>query len=392
MQSIRNMTIQDDLQDLETDLIAIRHHLHQNPELAFNEFGTTAYIKPMLKEWGYTLTEGIGGTGFVATLKYGNSNKVIGIRADMDALPITETSNHDWVSQTPGTMHACGHDGHTSMLLGAAHHLARTKNFDGTLHLIFQPAEEQAHNSGARKMIADGLFEKFAFDMVFAFHNHPGIPAGQFVMRTGAFMAACDQVNITLTGHGGHAARPHLSRDPLVAASALVMGLQTVVARNIDPLNSAVVSVGTLTSGNAVNVIPHSAEMAISVRSFSPEVRTLLKKRIMKMTENIAEAYDVIAEIAYKEGPPVLINHQAAIDLAGAVADELSDQHTVILDFPPMMGSEDFACMLEKCPGALIRIGNGDSLPLHNPGYDFNDNIILRGSTFWCRLVEKYLA
>jgi hippurate hydrolase len=292
-------------------------------------------------------------------------------------------------------MHACGHDGHTTMLLGAARHLAATRRFSGTLNLIFQPAEERGFDSGAKAMMADGLFERFPCDGVFAMHNHPGAPQGHLMMRPGAFLAAGDRVFITITGVGGHAGRPHLAVDPLVAAAAIVMALQTVVSRNVDPGESAVVTVGRLRSGDALNVIPGEAEIGISVRSFSPAVRALLRERITALVHATAEGYGAKAEIRYVEGYPVLENDAAAVELAGQVATELVGADRVSLDFPRMMGSEDFAYMLQACPGALIRIGNGPAdggRGLHNPRYDFHDGNLTVGAAFWSRLAERFLA
>lgn len=384
----------DQLLPYEQELVAVRRHLHQHPELAFGEHATSDFIAGKLTEWGYEVTRGIGGTGLVGRLRHGDGTKTLGIRADMDALPIQEATGASHASCVPGLMHACGHDGHMTMLLGAAKYLARHRPFSGTLHLIFQPAEERGFDSGGKAMVEDGLFERFPCDAVYAMHNHPGMPAGRFLVRKGPFMAAGDRVFIQVHGLGGHAARPHLAVDPVVAASAIVMGLQTVVARNVDPSESAVVTVGRLRAGDALNVIPAEAEIGISVRSFSTEVRTLLKERITALVTGTAEAHGCRAEIDYVEGYPVVVNDAASVDLAAQVAIDLVGPEAVDAEFPRLMGSEDFAYMLQRCPGALVRIGNGPAeggRGLHNPRYDFNDGILPYGAAFWCQLAERFL-
>ena len=384
-----------DLLPLHDALVALRHHIHQHPELAFAEHATSDLVAGKLEEWGYEVTRGIGRTGLVAQLKVGDGGKRLGLRADMDALPIQEQTGLPYASSKPGLMHACGHDGHTTMLLGAARHLATRRSFSGTLNLIFQPAEERGFDSGGKAMVDDGLFARFPCDMVFAMHNHPGAPQGHFMSRAGTFMAAGDRVFITLRGVGGHAARPHLAVDPLVAAAAVVMALQTVVSRNVDPNESAVVTIGRLRSGDALNVIPAEAELGISVRSFSPAVRALLRERITALVNLTAEAYGAQAEIRYVEGYPVVDNAAEAVALACDVAAELVGEDHVVRDFPRMMGSEDFAYMLQACPGALLRIGNGpaaDGRGLHNPRYDFHDGNLTVGAAFWSRLAERFLV
>lgn len=378
----------------EQELVSIRRHLHQNPELAFAEQGTSDFIADKLAEWGYEVTRGIAGTGLVGTLRCGDGSRRLGIRADMDALPIQEATGAEHASRIAGCMHACGHDGHMTMLLGAAKYLARHRNFSGSLHLIFQPAEERGFDSGAKAMVGEGLFERFPCDAVYAMHNHPGLPQGQFAMRSGPFMAAGDRVFVRIVGVGGHAARPHLAVDPLVAAAAIVTSLQTVVARNVDPTESAVVTVGRLRSGDALNVIPADAEIGISVRSHSSEVRSLLKERITELITGIAQGHGARAEINYVEGYPALINNAQAVELAAQVATDLVGAEAVDTAFPVLMGSEDFAYMLLRCPGALVRIGNGPSdggRGLHNPRYDFNDSNLPYGAAFWSQLTERFL-
>ncbi len=382
------------LSELDTELRGIRHHIHQNPELAFQETQTAAFVEKYLRDLGYDVTTGIGGTGLVGTLRSGDGKRSIGLRADMDALPISEETGLPYASQRAGLMHACGHDGHTAMLLGAAALIARNKRFSGVVNLIFQPAEEKGFDSGGLAMVKDGLFERFPCDSIFAIHNHPGLEQGFFMSRPGALMAAGDRVFITVKGVGGHAARPHHTNDPVVAAAAIVMALQTIVSRNVDPQESAVVSVGKLQAGNALNVIPDTADIGISVRSFSPAVRALLKERIMTIVESTAASYGASATINYIEGYPVLINDERQTRMALDVAAELVGEERVNRSAERQLGSEDFGYMLQVCPGALIRLGNGaakDGARLHNPKYDFNDENLIVGATFWERLVERSL-
>jgi hippurate hydrolase len=381
-----------DLDDVKNELVGIRRHIHQHPELSYEEVDTAALVAARLEGWGYAVTRNIGGNGLVATLRAGGSTRSIGVRADMDALPIHEMTGLSYASEHQGKMHACGHDGHTAMLLGAALQLARTRRFDGTVNLIFQPAEEAGFNSGAEQMIKDGLFERFPCDAIFGMHNHPGVAAGTFMFRAGAFMAACDTVKIKVIGKGSHAARPHLSVDPLVAASSLVMALQTVVSRNIDPMETAVVTVGSLHAGHAANVIPEHATMELSVRSFKPEVRELLEQRIRALVQSHAESYGARAEIEYIRGYPVLINSEAETEFARQIAVELVGADKIIAPFGPIAGSEDFAYFLQQRPGCFVRVGNGAGQPmLHNAHYDFNDDNVTVGAAYWTRLVERYL-
>jgi hippurate hydrolase len=384
----------DQLLPYEQELVAIRRHLHQHPELAYAEQGTSDFVAGKLQEWGYELARGIAGTGLVGTLRVGQGQRRLGLRADMDALPIHEATGADYASLAPGRMHACGHDGHMTMLLGAAKYLAGHRNFSGTLHLIFQPAEERGFGSGGKAMVEAGLFERFPCDAVYAMHNHPGLAQGHFALRSGPFTAAGDRVFVKITGVGGHAARPHLAVDPLVAAAAIVTSLQTVVARNVDPAESAVVTVGRLRAGDALNVIPSEAEIGISVRSYSEEVRRLLKERITALVTGIAQAHGARAEIDYIEGYPVLVNAPEAVELAAEVARDLVGADAVDVNFPPSMGSEDFAYMLQRCPGALVRIGNGPAeggRGLHNAHYDFDDRNLPYGAAFWSQLAERFL-
>ncbi|VEA73640.1 Uncharacterized hydrolase YxeP [Serratia rubidaea] len=392
MKSNGNYTELTDVAPLEEELTALRRHLHQHPELSNVEQQTAALVADKLRQWGYQVTTGIGGYGVVGTLQVGNGGKRLALRADMDALPIEESGDHAYRSRQPGVMHACGHDGHTAMLLGAARYLAQSRSFSGTLHLVFQPAEEVGSNSGAQRMIADGLFERFPCDAIFGMHNHPGYPAGTMMFRSGPFMAACDTITITLHGKGGHAARPHLAVDPLVAASSLVMALQTVVARNIDPTEAAVVTIGSLHAGHAANVIPQSATMELSVRSFNPQVREQLKQRISELAQQHAAGYGARAEVDILPGYPVLINHPQETEFARQVATELLGEQQVVAPFPAIAGSEDFAYYLQQRPGCFMRLGNGDSAMLHNAAYDFNDANLTIGAAYWARLTERFLT
>ncbi|MBV8271076.1 MAG: amidohydrolase [Cupriavidus sp.] len=385
-------TLHDTL-DSRDELQDIRRHIHQHPELAFSEVHTAELVASKLEGWGYTVTRGVGGTGVVGTLRAGTGLRSIGIRADMDALPIQERSGLPYASMHEGKMHACGHDGHTAVLLGAARQLARTRHFSGTVHLIFQPAEEVGAGGGAERMLADGLFERFPCDAVFGLHNHPGVEAGTFMFRSGPFMAACDTVAITIRGKGGHAARPHQSIDPILVAGSLVMALQSVVARSVDPNETAVVTIGTLHAGHAPNVIPDSARMELSVRSFSPDVRASMEARIRKLAVSHAEGYGAAAEIEYVRGYPVLVNSEAETEFARQVAEELVGPERAIANFPRIAGSEDFAYFLQQRPGCFVRMGNGANQPLlHNARYDFNDDNLTVGAAYWTRLVERYLA
>jgi hippurate hydrolase len=393
MENTKGFCSLDDTADLRDELSDIRHRLHQNPELAYKEFQTSDLVAQSLESWGYKVTRGLGGTGMVASLTAGSGTRSVAVRADMDALPIAEETGLPYASRNAGLMHACGHDGHTTMVLGAARHLARTRAFSGTVHLVFQPAEEIGADSGAMRMIADGLFERFPCEAIFGLHNHPGYPTGTFMFRSGPFMAASDTVNITIHGRGGHAARPHLAVDPVVIGAGLVTALQTVVARSIDPMQTAVVTVGAFNAGHAANVIPESARLQISVRSFDPAVRKLLEARIRALTDAQASAYGARVEIEYVPGYPVVVNSQAETELALQVARELVGDDRVVDNFGPIAGSEDFAYYLQKKPGCFLRLGNGEGAPmLHNASYDFNDDNLTVGAAYWTRLVERFLA
>jgi hippurate hydrolase len=385
------------LQARAGEFISLRRDIHRHPELAFAEHRTAALVADKLDSWGYAVERGIGGTGVAGTLVRGKGTKRLGIRADMDALPIIEATGLEYASRNSGVMHACGHDGHTAMLLAAARHLAEQGSFDGTLHLIFQPAEEGG--GGALRMMDDGLFERFPCDAVFAMHNMPGIEQGRFVLREGAAMASSDYATITLHGVGGHGAMPQRAVDPIVAAASIVMALQTIVARNIDPLHAAVVTVGALHAGKANNVIPASATLELSVRALDREVRATLELRIKALVAAQAESFGVKAQIDWKPGYAVLVNTPAETAFAREVATELVGADHVTLQGPPLTGSEDFAFMLERVPGSYVLIGNGiggaigeGGCMVHNPGYDFNDHNISVGSAYWVLLAERFLS
>jgi hippurate hydrolase len=377
------------------EFIQLRRDIHRHPELAFEEHRTAELVATRLEAWGYSVHRGLGGTGVVGTLKRGNSQRRLGLRADMDALPIQETTGVEWASSKPGLMHACGHDGHTAMLLAAAQTLAHDTTWDGTLHLIFQPAEEGG--GGAVRMMQDGLFDLFPCDAVFAMHNMPGVPAGHFVFRDGAAMASSDYVTIQVHGTGGHGAMPHRSADPLVAAASIVMALQTVVSRNVDPLHTAVVTVGAMHSGQANNVIPALATLELSVRALDADVRQLLEHRIKALVAAQAESFGVRAEVTWKPGYCVLVNALNETNFARQVAVNMVGAERVTLQGPAITGSEDFAFMLEKIPGSYLLIGNGDgdsagACMVHNPGYDFNDDNIEIGARYWVNLTKAFFA
>ncbi len=374
-------------------LTRTRRHIHQHPELSFEEADTAATVARHLKEWGWEVTRHVGGHGVVGTLRAGNGPRRVALRADMDALPIAEATGKPYASSRAGVMHACGHDGHTTMLLGAAQHLARTRNFSGTVHLVFQPAEEAGGRSGALRMIEDGLFERFDCDAIFGLHNTPGLAAGHFGFGSGPFMAASDAVRITIHGRGGHAARPHQTVDPVLIAGSLVVALQSIVARNIDPRQMAIVTIGALHAGQAANVIPDSATMALSVRSFDAGVRDQLEQRIRQLVSSHVQGYGGEVTIDYQRGYPVVVNSEAETAFARQVAEELVGADSVTAPYPPLAGSEDFAYYLQRKPGCFLRLGNGtEGALLHNPKYDFNDEILTTGAAYWVRLAERFLA
>jgi hippurate hydrolase len=374
------------------EFVATRRFLHQNPELGLSEFRTSDFLAQQLTALGYEVTRGFAKTGLVASLKNGTSGRSIGIRADIDALPILEETGLDYTSQTPGLMHACGHDGHTAILLGAARILAERRNFDGTLNLIFQPAEENF--AGAKLMIDDGLFERFPCDAVFGLHNDPGIPFGKIAVREGAMMAAADECVITVNGRGGHGAEPQDASDPIVCGASIIMALQTVVSRNLHAMDQAVITVGAFNAGKASNVIPERAEMAITVRSFDQAVRDRLETRIREVAEGQAASYGMSVSMKYERGYEPTINHKTETDFVRDVARQVVGPDNVFDLARPSMGSEDFAFMLKECPGSYFLLGTGrtdNDPPLHHPRFDFNDDALPIGVGMWVEIAETYL-
>jgi len=371
------------------ELTEWRQDIHAHPELGFEEERTAKLVAERLESFGCEVHRGIGGTGVVGTLRSGSGTRTMGIRADMDALPIQEANTFDHRSRNDGKMHACGHDGHTTMVLGAAQYLAQTRNFDGTVHFIFQPAEEGL--GGAKAMVEDGLFERFPMETVFGIHNRPGLPMGKFAMRSGPMMAGGGFFDINLTGRGAHGARPEASADPIVAASQIVTALQSVVARNVNPQDTAVLSVTRLHSGEAYNVIPNDATIGGTVRAFAKETLQLLEQRIGEIATGVASGLGVSVDYQFRLIFLPLINEATATKFAGDVAASIVSEDNVNREGPAIMASEDFAYMLNECPGAYINIGNGGgegSCEVHNPGYDFNDQILPLGATYFSRLVE----
>ena len=386
-----------DLQALADEFTAVRRDIHRHPELGYQEFRTSDLVALSLEQWGYQVTRGLGGTGVVGQLRRGSASKAIGLRADMDALPIQEATGLAHASSHAGVMHACGHDGHTAMLLAAAKHLAQQGRFNGTLNLIFQPAEEGL--GGAKKMMDDGLFTQFPCDAVFAMHNMPGHPQGQLLLRDGPTMASSDSILITLQGVGGHGAVPQRAVDPVVAGATIVLGLQSIVARNIDPLQMAVITVGAFNAGSAHNVIPESATLKLSVRALDRDVRETLLRRIRELVTAQAQSLGVTARIDCVSSYPVLVNTLAETDFARRVAVELVGASHVVPQTRPLTGSEDFAFFLEQVPGSYLLIGNGDGASdghgacmVHNSRYDFNDANLPIGAAYWTLLTDRFLA
>ncbi|MBO9425474.1 amidohydrolase [Labrenzia sp. R4_1] len=379
--------------NFDADLVATRHHLHSIPEIGLSEFKTSDYVAGELTAMGYEVTRGLGKTGVVATLRNGTSSRSIGIRADFDALPIKEETGADYSSTHPGVMHACGHDGHTAMLLGAAKRLAERKQFDGTVHLIFQPAEENF--GGAKLMIEDGLFERFPCDAVFGLHNDPDLPFGEFHFIDGPMMAAADECKITVIGKGGHGAEPQSTPDPIVCGASIIMALQSIVARNIHPMRQAVITVGAFNSGIASNVIPERAEMSLTVRAFDPDVRDELETRIRQVAEGQAASYGLKAAVDYERGYPPMVNPRDETDYVRSVARRFAGGDKVKTMPDPIMGSEDFAYFLEEKPGCFFLLGTAktdNDPPLHHPKYDFNDDALPLGAAFWVDLAEGFLS
>jgi amidohydrolase len=386
------MPIVNRVADLHDEITEWRRDLHAHPELQYDVHRTAGSVSERLKSFGCDdVVTGLGRTGVVGVIRGSKPGaKVIGMRADMDALPIEEATTVAYKSTVPGKMHACGHDGHTAMLLGAAKYLAETRNFAGTAVVIFQPAEEGG--AGARAMMDDGLFDRFGIEEVFGMHNYPGMPIGQFAIRSGPMMASTDTIGIDLEGVGGHAAWPHFGVDTVLVGAQIVNQLQSIVARNVDPLQAAVISICMFQAGHADNVIPQQAKLRGTARALSPKVRDLLQKRVREVVEGTARAYGAKAELTYTTGYPVLVNEELKTAFAAGVACEVAGKDKVNTDCAPLMGAEDFAFMLQERPGAFIYIGNGNSAQLHNPAYDFNDEAIPVGTSYWVRLAETALA
>ena len=373
-------------------LESLRHDIHAHPELAYEETRTAGIVSDHLQQWGIEVSTGLAGTGVVGTLSNGSGPR-IGLRADMDALPIHEANEFDYRSRHDGKMHACGHDGHTTMLLGAAKYLAQNRSFAGTIDFIFQPAEEAA--GGAKRMIDEGLFDQFPVDAVFGMHNWPGLEVGKFAVRTGAMMASLDCFDIVIEGTGTHGALPHNGVDPVVAAAQVVTALQSIVSRNIDPLSVGIVSVNQIHAGDAYNIIPGRVDLAGGVRSFDPEVRKRLLQRVEEVAVSVAAAFNARAQINWGIRFPAVMNHADQTVLAAGAAAYVAGAENVATDSEPSLGSEDFAYMLEEKPGCYLFIGNGSGkggCVIHNPGYDFNDDILALGASYWVRLTEQFLA
>jgi hippurate hydrolase len=369
------------------DLTSIRRDLHAHPEIGFEEHRTSGIVAEKLAQWGIEVHRGLGGTGVVGVLKgKGDSTRRIGLRADMDALPMEEHTNLPWRSTVPGRFHGCGHDGHTTMLLGTARYLAQTRNFDGTVAFIFQPAEEGL--GGARAMLKDGLFEKFPVDEVYGLHNDPDLDLGQVSVFPGASMAGADFFDITIKGYGSHGAMPHNARDPVVIAMTLGQALQTIVSRNVHPLKSAVLSITQIHAGAAYNVVPGEAKLAGTVRAFDDGVRQLVRKRMRAIAAGMAAAFEVEIELDIRDIFSVLVNHEEPVHAVAEVARGVVGGDNVITSPRPRMGSEDFADMLQAVPGAYFWVGHGGSVPLHNPGYIFDDKMLPVGASLFSRLIE----
>lgn len=385
------MAVHDRIKNLHGEMTEWRRDLHAHPETAFEEHRTSAFVAEKLKGFGIEVHPGIGRTGLVGVLKGKREGAgTIGLRADMDALHIHELTNKPYASKTPGKMHACGHDGHTTMLLGAAKYLAETRDFAGTAYFIFQPAEE--NEGGGKAMVEDGLFEKFPMTSVYGMHNWPGAPTGEIGLKVGPMMAAYDTFEIIVSGHGAHAAMPHQGKDPVVVAAQIVTGLQSIVSRNVDPVEAGVVTVTQIHGGDTWNVIPAEVVLRGTVRTFKPEVQALIEEGIGRVARGIAQAHGATAEVRYKHGYPPTVNSEAETHHAEKVAAAVVGQGMVNPDVAPVMGSEDFAFMLEQRPGSYVWLGAGEDEPnLHSPHFDFNDEILPIGASYWARLVEETL-
>ncbi|PLP97411.1 M20 aminoacylase family protein [Cupriavidus pauculus] len=393
MRQDSSAALRGSIQTIAPEFVAIRHQIHAHPELAFEERRTSDLVAEQLSAWGYKVHRGLGTTGVVGTLKKGHGSKSLGIRADMDALPIQEKTGLEYASTLPGKMHACGHDGHTAILLCAARYLAESAEFSGTLNLIFQPAEE--NEGGALRMVEEGLFDLFPCDEIYALHNAPGLPVGQIGMIAGPAMASFDRATVTLTGRSAHGAMPHHGIDVMQGAASMVLGLQSIVSREVDALKSAVITVGSIQAGATYNVVPESATIKIGVRTLDPQVRDHVERRLREFIQAQAQSYQLKADVLYERKYPVLVNHGAQTARARDVAIQLLGEDNVVAR-GPVMGSEDFAYMLEHRPGAYVRLGNGlgedGGCMVHNPLYDFNDRALPIGAAFWAALATSYLA
>lgn len=372
------------------EMVALRHFIHQQPELGFHEVKTSALISKHLKKWGYEVAEGIAGTGIIASMRHGDGDKILAIRADIDALPIIEKSGLDYASKNAGIMHACGHDGHTTMLLTAARYLSENKKFSGTVRLIFQPAEEGL--GGAKTMVNEGLFSKFPCDAIFAAHNVPGLALGKFCFIPAIATAHSDRVRIIIHGRSGHGAQPQKAIDPIMIGSAIVSGLQSIVSRNIAPDQAGVITVGSFLAGEAFNIIPECAELRLTVRSYDDDTRQLLQNRINQLVQGYAAAYGATIDIDYKQVTPAVYNDEKLTQFAHKIAKDNFGSKAIVTQSHPFSFSEDFAYMLEQCTGCYFFIGNGDSANLHNDHYNFNDALIEIGASFWVNLVEGFLS
>jgi len=393
------MKLIEQIAEFQTELQAIRRDIHAHPELCYEEVRTSDMVAARLTEWGIPVHRGLGKTGVVGVITAGTSSRAIGLRADMDALPMTEFNTFEHASRHPGKMHACGHDGHTAMLLGAARHLAQHRNFDGTVYLVFQPAEEGG--AGAREMIRDGLFERFPMEAIFGMHNWPGLAVGKFAVRAGPMMASSNEFRIRITGKGAHAALPHLGVDPVPIACQMVQAFQTILTRNKRPVEAGVISVSMIHAGEAVNVIPDHAELRGTVRTFTIETLDLIESRMRELAQGIAAAFGATVEFEFKRNYPPTINHAAETRFCQDVMGELVGVGKVH-DFEPTMGAEDFSFFLQEKPGCYVAIGNGEGdhrapghglgpCTLHNPNYDFNDQLLPIGAAYWVRLAERWL-
>ncbi|ACM27991.1 M20 family metallopeptidase [Agrobacterium sp. SHOUNA12C] len=377
--------------ELQDEVTEWRRHIHTNPELLYAVEKTAAFVAEKLKAFGVDeVVTGIGRTGVVGLIRGKGPGRTVGLRADMDALPLTEISGKPWASTTPGKMHACGHDGHTAMLLGAAKYLAETRNFSGNVAVIFQPAEEGG--AGGDAMVKDGMMERFEIAEVYGMHNLPGLPVGQFAIRKGPIMAATDEFTVTIKGRGGHAALPHKTIDPIAIGAQIITNLQLIASRSADPLKSVVVTVTKFNAGNAYNVIPDNAGFAGTVRTLDPAIRDLAERRFKQIVAGIAASHDAEVDIEFQRNYPVTFNHADETDYALAAARDIAGVTNVVPDVDPMMGGEDFSYMLNARPGAFIFIGNGDTAGLHNAAYDFTDEAIAHGVSYWVRLAEQRLG